>query len=166
VKKRRWGRTDRQRAMDRIDRKVLAFLIVRDNGQCQKCGRRRPEVMTQTCHFRSRGRMSTRHHPANVFLGCPSLNLGWGPAEPAKFVEWFKARWPRRYATVEELSRSRLETTEANLAEVEREVERMTREAGSDPAKRSPLVPRVPSECEAAGGSLPELPMERWRGTL
>lgn len=71
--------------------------LVRQKGFCERCGKTEHHLL-QHAHVIPRTNLFLRWDIFNALCLCYSCHLFWAHKNPLEFTEWFKNRYPERYA--------------------------------------------------------------------
>lgn len=80
---------------------VKEYVKIRDGLTCQKCGKYQEKGL-HTSHVipKSHGNV-LRWTPVNLKLLCYFCHKHWWHAKPTDSGQWFKEKWPKRWAFIE-----------------------------------------------------------------
>jgi len=87
----------------RLDWLIAQVTKYRDGWQCQKCGKRLFAREAHCAHVlpKSAG-LLLRWDRNNTILLCFEDHIEWAHGHPAEFREWFQAKFPERFAYLQE----------------------------------------------------------------
>ena len=96
-------KTDRQKLADRLWKVIQTYIRLRDNNQCQRCGKK---VEKSNCHIshvvpKSHGNI-LKYDENNLKVLCYFCHLHWWHKNPIEAYEWFKDKFPERYKYIYE----------------------------------------------------------------
>lgn len=86
MKKRR-KKTERQKAIKRLDALAKEVVFARDKCRCVKCGK---STTLAPAHIFSRRNFSVRWDTDNIICLCYRHHIHWAHKEPILFTEWVK----------------------------------------------------------------------------
>jgi len=122
----------RRRIIKRLDNLVREVVRLRDDNTCQRCGKRVEGSDSQPSHVIPKGRcLYLRWDLLNVKLLCMACHRWWH-LNPIAAAEWFKAKFPARYAYVKQYEHQR---AAFKIADLER-IEEVLKEKRDEPKKR------------------------------
>jgi hypothetical protein len=103
-----WREDELSRLGRRLDWLVAQVTKYRDGWKCQRCGKRLFAREAHCAHVlpRSAG-ILLRWDRHNTILLCAQDHLGWAHRHPVEFREWFQAKYPERFAYLQECRRRR-----------------------------------------------------------
>jgi hypothetical protein len=114
----------------RLDWLIAQVTKYRDGWQCQKCGRPLFAYDAHCAHVlpKSAGLLLRWDH-CNTILLCFADHIEWAQRHPIEFREWFGAKFPDRFAYLQELRRRcgkfDEEARRALVAAMEKELRRL-----------------------------------------
>jgi len=86
---------------DKLEDLVRTYTRERDNNTCQKCGRHVEGSCSQPSHVIPKGRcLRLRYDPLNIKTLC-LFHHRWWHDNPTESGEWFKKKFPKRWAYLE-----------------------------------------------------------------
>ncbi len=90
----------------RLDWLVAQVTKYRDGWRCQRCGKRLSRHDAHCAHVlpKSAG-ILLRWDRQNTILLCSQDHLQWTHCPPVEFREWFQAKFPKRFAYLQERRR-------------------------------------------------------------
>jgi len=104
----------RRRIIKRLDNLVREVVRLRDDNTCQRCGKRVEGSDSQPSHVIPKGRcLYLRWDLLNVKLLCMACHRWWH-LNPIAAAEWFKAKFPARYAYVKQYEHQRAKKKNKN----------------------------------------------------
>ncbi len=101
-----WREHELSRLGRRRDWLVAQVTKYRDGWKCQKCGKQLFARDAHCAHVlpKSAG-ILLRWDRQNTILLCAEDHLEWAHRHPTEFREWFQAKFPERFAYLQELRR-------------------------------------------------------------
>ena len=85
----------------KLDDKLRAEILIRDNYECQKCKGTKTLQMSHV--YTKKAHPELRHNPDNVKILCHRCHFYWWHREPMDARDWFKAKFPDRYKRLRSL---------------------------------------------------------------
>ncbi len=113
----------------RLDWLVAQVTKYRDGWRCQRCGKRLFRHDAHCAHVlpKSAG-ILLRWDRQNTILLCAQDHLQWAHLHPAEFRQWFEAKFPQRFAYLQDCRRQHAKLDEQArrtlIAALERELRR------------------------------------------
>jgi hypothetical protein len=100
---RRWREDELSRLSRRLDWLVAQVTKYRDGWKCQECGKRLFSRDAHCAHVlpRSAG-ILLRWDRHNTILLCFDDHIQWAHCHPLEFREWFQAKFPERFAYLQQ----------------------------------------------------------------
>jgi len=95
-------KSKRKKLTDRLDDLCRQVVRLRDNNQCQKCGKIIKGSDSHPCHVVAKGSGASqrRWDLLNIFLGCMKCHRWWHD-NPTESGKWFAEKFPARNAYLE-----------------------------------------------------------------
>jgi len=95
-------KSKRKKLTDRLDDLCRQVVRLRDNNQCQKCGKIIKGSDSHPCHVVAKGSGASqrRWDLLNMFLGCMKCHRWWHD-NPTESGKWFAEKFPARNAYLE-----------------------------------------------------------------
>ena len=96
--KKRKIKSKRRRLTDRLDEVCRNIIRLRDNNQCQKCGKMVKGTDSHACHVVAKGGGASfrRWDLLNFFLGCTHCHFQFWHDNPLQGSLWFRGKFPAR----------------------------------------------------------------------
>lgn len=117
-------KSDRQKAIEKLDKLVADAVRKRDNFTCQKCGKY-SEKGLHCSHVIPRTNLALRWNLANLKTLCVGCHLFWWHKNPLEASEWFRNKFPDRYELIEDLRNEITKYTLDDLLELQQVLKRI-----------------------------------------
>ena len=100
--KRKRKKSERKLLIEKLDTLCREIVRLRDDNTCQRCSKKVYGSNSHPCHVVPKGNGASlrRFDLLNIFLGCMKCHLWWHN-NPLDASEWFKEKFPARYAYLE-----------------------------------------------------------------
>ena len=96
------GAVSRTQLKKKLEKLVKQYIKERDGYICQKCDKKVEGVNCQASHVFPVGSCAKlQFEPLNMKVLCYHCHLNWWHKNPLEASEWFKAKFPERYAILE-----------------------------------------------------------------
>lgn len=101
--KKKKKKSERQKLTDRLDDICRKVIRLRDNNQCQKCGKTIKGSDSHASHVVAKGSGASlrRWDLLNLFLACTHCHFQFWHDNPTLSGKWFAAKWPARESYLE-----------------------------------------------------------------
>lgn len=85
------------------DKLCFEALLLRDSGQCQRCGSTRLETLVPSHCYGKKAYPQLRHNLDNLLLLCNDCHANWWHLNPVEAWNWFMTHFPGRWVSLEPL---------------------------------------------------------------
>ena len=104
----------RKKLIDQLDKLASAYIKLRDDHTCQRCGKR--EVGSSSIHVshvipKSRGQRY-RWEPNNMKCLCFHCHINWWHVDIVPAAEWYLSKFPGRWASLFEIPTGKMSVTD------------------------------------------------------
>lgn len=117
----------RKAIINRLDSLVRKIVRLRDDSQCQWCGKLVSGYDAQTSHVNSRQFYATRWALPNVKLLCGRCHAKWHD-KPVEALRWFNEKFPERQNWIEHYKYEMKTWRDSDLLELEAELKTKLKE--------------------------------------